>query len=425
MNRIILIGNGFDLAHRMKTSYRDFLNNFWEELQIKIQDEAYIEKKYEDDFIIIDKVPTNWNVGKGFQVIIDSLKNSRTTLRYKNKFLENLSKSNQDLNWVDIENDYYILLKKCFQHPTENYTIKDLNEEFLRIKILLEEYLKKIEKKFIDNFPATLYDRDLKRNVYDEIYSDFNIRDFSESSINKLAEQEFQRILPSIKGIEEDQISLQEFADDEREQRLIASIANAENRRKKIRDLLVSQTAQNYFRFRPKQILFLNFNYTKTELEYDSSPDDYETRTRIPTSSIHIHGILGNRKDNKVIFGFGDEIDNDYKTIEDLNDNDYLENIKSIKYLESDSYKSLLEFINSDDYQIFVFGHSCGISDRTLLNTLFENKNCASIKPFYRQIDEENDNYSEIIKNITRNFSHKADLRDKVVNKIYTKPLFK
>ncbi|WP_394343689.1 AbiH family protein [Chryseobacterium aureum] len=29
INRIILIGNGFDLAHGMKTSYRDFIDKYW------------------------------------------------------------------------------------------------------------------------------------------------------------------------------------------------------------------------------------------------------------------------------------------------------------------------------------------------------------------------------------------------------------
>ena len=29
MNRIILIGNGFDLAHDLKTSYQDFLDSYW------------------------------------------------------------------------------------------------------------------------------------------------------------------------------------------------------------------------------------------------------------------------------------------------------------------------------------------------------------------------------------------------------------
>ena len=57
--------------------------------------------------------------------------------------------------------------------------------------------------------------------------------------------------------------------------------------------------------------------------------------------------------------------------------------IKSIKYLESDKYRRMLSFIESDTYQIYIMGHSCGNSDRTLLNTLFEHKNCVSIKPFY------------------------------------------
>lgn len=30
MNRIILIGNGFDLAHGLRTSYADFINYYWE-----------------------------------------------------------------------------------------------------------------------------------------------------------------------------------------------------------------------------------------------------------------------------------------------------------------------------------------------------------------------------------------------------------
>lgn len=29
MNRIILIGNGFDLAHGLPTRYEDFINDYW------------------------------------------------------------------------------------------------------------------------------------------------------------------------------------------------------------------------------------------------------------------------------------------------------------------------------------------------------------------------------------------------------------
>ena len=29
MNRIIIVGNGFDLAHNLKTKYEDFINWYW------------------------------------------------------------------------------------------------------------------------------------------------------------------------------------------------------------------------------------------------------------------------------------------------------------------------------------------------------------------------------------------------------------
>ena len=111
-------------------------------------------------------------------------------------------------------------------------------------------------------------------------------------------------------------------------------------------------------------------------------------------------------------------MDDDYKEIEKLENNVYLDNIKSIKYLETENYKNLLQFINSGKYQILLFGHSCGTSDRTLLNTLFENDNCDSIKTFF-YVWSNGNNYSDIIRNISRNFNNKAVMRDKVVNKKY------
>ena len=39
MNRILLIGNGFDLAHGLKTSYKDFIIDFWERKAKLVYDE--------------------------------------------------------------------------------------------------------------------------------------------------------------------------------------------------------------------------------------------------------------------------------------------------------------------------------------------------------------------------------------------------
>jgi hypothetical protein len=33
MNRLVIIGNGFDMAHGLKTSYMDFINWYWERPQ--------------------------------------------------------------------------------------------------------------------------------------------------------------------------------------------------------------------------------------------------------------------------------------------------------------------------------------------------------------------------------------------------------
>ena len=103
--------------------------------------------------------------------------------------------------------------------------------------------------------------------------------------------------------------------------------------------------------------------------------------------------------------------------------NDILKNIKSIRYLEDVNYRNVLEFVESAPYQIYIMGHSCGTSDRTLLNTLFEHQNCVSIKPFYYQNAEGQDNYIEIVQNISRNFSNAQKMRDRVVNKTFCQPL--
>ena len=156
-------------------------------------------------------------------------------------------------------------------------------------------------------------------------------------------------------------------------------------------------------------LLFLNFNYTNNiKLNYGLHKS---------SKIIHIHGELNNPK-NPIIFGYGDELDEKYIFIEQLNNNEYLRNIKSIKYLQSKNYQDLLTFIDSDKYQIFIMGHSCGISDRTLLNKLFEHHNCNLIRPFYYRKDDGTDNYTDLTINISRNFKDKSLFRERVINKL-------
>lgn len=433
MNRIILLGNGFDLAHGMKTSYGDFINDYWGEKRKEVLSDAHRGTRYEDDSIIIDRVPplmySEAATGESeHKSLLTSLKYNNSKLRFKNEFLDTLTQKRYSLNWVDIENEYYTLLKKTYKVKVSSpprYKITDLNRDFKIVELLLEKYLTKVQQQFSKSFPISAEDMSFRNSINEVIYSDFNLRDFSEATINQLTEEIFQKFHSNIKDLEKGYIDIEDLNLNERENRLHIALSNISDKKKKIKELLTSNSSLNYFRYRPSEVLFLNFNYTSTENFYNSRPTDREFGNDISTDVIHIHGILNNKTDNKIIFGFGDEIDKDYLEIENLNDNEYLQNIKSMKYLESDSYKKLLEFINSNNYQVFIFGHSCGISDRTLLNTLFEHKNCNSIKPYYRTKDDGTDNYSEMIRNISRNFTDKASMRDKVVNKEYTNALFR
>ena len=91
--------------------------------------------------------------------------------------------------------------------------------------------------------------------------------------------------------------------------------------------------------------------------------------------------------------------------------------------MESDNYRKVLEFIEADTFQIIIMGHSCGNSDRTLLNTLFEHRNCVSIKPYYHIKEDKTDNYLDIVQNISRNFNDMKLMRDRAVNKTYCETL--
>jgi len=114
MNRIILIGNGFDLAHGMKTGYSDFLNDLWINIIEEIQmNQPY--QKFENDEIIIDKIPENWTSEKNYLSLKESVKNVDGKLQFKNRFLQHITNKKHIENWVDIEDEYYKLLKKSYE----------------------------------------------------------------------------------------------------------------------------------------------------------------------------------------------------------------------------------------------------------------------------------------------------------------------
>ena len=191
-------------------------------------------------------------------------------------------------------------------------------------------------------------------------------------------------------------------------------------------DKLIRSSLQTY-KLKPEEILpkttighfyFVNFNYTdilKNELRELKIP-----RSKYTINNIHgmIEGFdIGKPTDHesildKIIFGFGDESSYEYKQLLDLNKREVLENIKTYSYLADENYDNLNHFINRGSlYQVVILGHSCQLSDKVLLNEIFKNDNCFSIKIYhYGGIDD----YKEKNMNISRIIEDSVSLRNKV-----------
>jgi len=106
-----------------------------------------------------------------------------------------------------------------------------------------------------------------------------------------------------------------------------------------------------------------------------------DERPPVTTTSIrYIHGDLADIEPGSIIFGDGDELNENQAILETL-DNDFLKHIKSVQYTRSPYYRELIDFSEADKFDIVIYGHSCLNTGRTRLNTLFEHKNCVSMQP--------------------------------------------
>ena len=371
MNRLIIIGNGFDLAHGLNTSYKDFINWYWMQ---KIYDLASNYTKELKDclctiYITEESGYSSWSSFSSKNFYFKNFYNTRkyTGLEFfqfiKEKrmyfiikytpFFERITNSIETKGWVDIEVEYYELLKKYSDNIEE---CKVLNEQLDFLREKLSQYLNNLPKCERNN------------RIFNLMTDIFDPADFAISGKDKaLKDIRDETIDINIEAIKRDPVELHKWI--------------------------------------PGHIMLLSFNYTNTAKLYEN----------FNISHNYIHGELS--KPNEIIFGYGDELDKGYNDLRDRNENELLKYIKTVKYLETGHYRKVLSFIESAPFQVFIMGHSCGNSDRTLLNTIFEHENCVSIKPFYYVKPDGTDTHQELSINIIRNFTNTHLCHDRVVNK--------
>lgn len=336
--RIYIIGNGFDLAHGLKTDYNSFFNWYLNQCMDSAKKELFDLKsdadainsvmQYQDDLIRFSIKPSNDR-----NDIINNFKSTKS-LYEKNhhvnittNFLKSIFENNPPPSWGNIEYLYYLALEKIYINyksghykstpDSENIYLRGINTEFDFLTIKLNEYL------------SQQIDQNVSVDGFKKIF-----RLENDSKINNL---------------------------------------------------------------------ILNFNYTSTFKQYLNLKD----------KTINIHGSLGD-KENPIIFGLGDEYSDIYKKMEDRNEDEYLKNVKSIKYLLSNQYSELQKQVAiSNEIEIYIIGHSCSISDRTLLKELFNNDKC-------KWIDIYNHNgkksYTNSLYGISRYFDNNQIMRSKVLD---------
>lgn len=386
MNRLILIGNGFDIAHGMETGYASFLNYLLDQQFSLLKTEIKNPPTHSECII---EIVNDLQIGKEYHVLDKIMLEMKSFSEFKDSKIVNYKINNKilelcqsDSKWLDIELTYYRLLIESL-NPLSDFSIGQLNRDLDFIKKKLIHYLSSQESDFNKKFKG------------DPDYHDF---------IRRLSSLLFAKV-------KYDEVSEEYFSS------LISTPGGQDEKYYRNFQLIDSQSL-----FNDKNLgsigktILLNFNYTNTPVYYK----EFRSNEVLKLVHIPIHGTIKNEEENPVIFGYGDDLDEDYKKLEIETNLNYLKNSKAINYLNSNEYKKLLRFLNLDDFQVSIIGHSCGRSDRTLLNTIFEHKNCVSVKPFYYIKKNGEDNYSDIVSEISKSFKDKHKFRDRVVNKTFT-----
>lgn len=368
-NTLFLVGNGLDLNNGLETSYNSFIMDY---IKKAIKWTADNEYPYMDDCLKIEMDISNFKSDKTkLDLFFDEFEkkfipenhfvtqyNKRQQLisnfphliiTPQTDFVKNILKNFIDQDWSGIENEIYKILKAA-HHKCENSERKQ-------------------------NDP-----------------SDTSVQDSNIKSLNLSIECLTKNLIKYLTLNNQPKKSNNKISTFIRNKIEAISKHDKEN---------YNQTYSNFH--------VLNFNYTTyLDKEIQFIRDYYNGINELVC--IHkmnsIHGRLEDDIDD-IIFGIGDEQEKFLKDVESYYSDCWLKSIKSYKYLRKNNYQNLIEFTDLANYEIYVIGHSCSITDRTLLKMLFENSNCKKIHVLHRGMSS----YMSICYNISRNFSDKIKMR--------------
>lgn len=155
MNRVVLVGNGFDLAHQLPTRYGDFVVDYLKKvLQAGkvLNGKPLITRKSGYSY---SEEELEFNSVREFNEWIKHDFQRELELGYSNSFFKEIILNHQIANWVDFEGVYFSLLTQIAKNATDlggmdRSTLMDLvklNQDFEYLKIAFEKYLSDVQDK--------------------------------------------------------------------------------------------------------------------------------------------------------------------------------------------------------------------------------------------------------------------------------------
>lgn len=316
MKRVIVIGNGFDIAMGCNSSVVDFLLWIYKRELTSIR--AH-DQKTTKLFLLKNGQFPQFTLGfDNFIANCVDLQQMRERvedriLQLNDKLLRGILDSGRVKGWYDIEQTYFDQLLELTKYPKtiDEQKITSLNESLSRITFLLNDFLIEQSDKISSNRIAPL-------------------------------KQTFESL----------------------------------NGRREL-GLMMNKHLE--------QVIFINFNYTDIlQKMVDSS------RNLTSATIFHIHGSL-NRGDSpqNIIVGFGDDQSEAFKQLESLQRHDVMKYIKTFNYSRDSIVVDILNICDADEYSLYIIGHSCSDTDRTIMKSLINHKNCLKIRLYHKGNQED------------------------------------
>lgn len=320
MNNVLLVGNGFDLAHGLPTKYGDFL--------CLIKNWAFFLDYYKRK-----KIPNNDNLLKKYLVNIDSVNADNikelNEIIQKNSWINYFKKCEAEVDgWIDFEKeiipviDFFDFLFQCDVSVNSSYDTVELvkgsfpTAQMLRIAKLWDKYVNvSITTVTINtNYSSKQYGI-LKKKMMEELRREFD---------------EFVRAF---------EIYLLEFVD---------KIENI-NPIQQIAKLNITSV--------------VSFNYTLTESVYRIAPERVH----------HIHGMIrknGDLHPNNMVLGINEQLEQKMDFIYFVKYFQRIQKATGTYYKELIAQRTWGKIVLTDKYTLYVYGHSLDETDEDILKYL-------------------------------------------------------